>query len=170
MVLLDLVLRCDEHDLHRVMWTDDLLEELVRVWVRNGAKSEAAARTIVQQIESTFRTQRIPANEYQRLVCEMPRNDPDDHVYSAAAVAIAPSTLLTANTKDFPIQPLLQKGVVVLHPDAYFVELVMQEPVEVMQVLTEMVEARSRPPMSRFDLLAALKRSGLAKFAEAMKT
>ena len=77
MVLLDLVLRCDEHDLHRVMWTDDLLEELVRVWVRNGAKSEAAARTIVQQIESTFRTQRIPANEYQRLVCEMPGNDPD---------------------------------------------------------------------------------------------
>ena len=77
MVLLDLVLRCDGHALHRVMWTDDLLEELVRVWVRNGAKSEAAARTIVQQIESTFRTQRIPANEYQRLVCEMPGNDPD---------------------------------------------------------------------------------------------
>jgi len=32
--LLDLILRCDEQDLHRVVWTDDLLDELTKVWVR----------------------------------------------------------------------------------------------------------------------------------------
>lgn len=41
--LLDLVLRLDEAELHRIVWTDDLLDELARVWVDHGARSAVTA-------------------------------------------------------------------------------------------------------------------------------
>ena len=146
---------------------DDLLDELVRVWVRNGARSERSARKIAQQIGATFRMQRVSADEYRHLVDQMPGKDLDDHIHSAAAVAKAPSTLLTANTKDFPVQPLRRKGVAVCHPDDYFVDLLEQEPAAVMEVLTAMFAARSRPPMSLPNVLGTLERSGLTKFVAA---
>lgn len=113
MSLLDLLLRCDEHDLHRVLWTNEVLEELVEVWVRNGARSEASARAIAGQIRATFEDQQIVRAAYQHLIVEMPGRDEDDHVHAAAAVAAAPSILLTANTKDFPAAELGARGVTV---------------------------------------------------------
>lgn len=41
--LLDLILRLDEAALHRVIWTEDLLEELARTWVDKGARSRESA-------------------------------------------------------------------------------------------------------------------------------
>lgn len=93
MSLLDLVLRCDEHDLHRVVWTDDVLEELVEVWVRNDARSEASARAIIDQVRSTFEDQQNVRADYEHLIDEMLGQDEDDHLHGAAAVAAAPSIL-----------------------------------------------------------------------------
>jgi len=123
MSLLDLVLRCDEHDLHRVLWTNDVLEEVVEVWVRNGARSEVSARAIADQIRVTFEDQQVMRTDYEQLIAEMPGRDEDDHVHAAAAAAAAPSILLTANTKDFPEAELGARGVTVRHPDDYFGDL-----------------------------------------------
>lgn len=121
--LLDLVLRCDEQDLHRVVWTNDLLDELVRVWVRNGARSADSARSVTDQIRAVFPDGKVDRMTYEHLVQDMPGEDPDDRPHAAAAVAIAPSVLLTANVADFPAEMLEHLGVSVQHPDDYFVSL-----------------------------------------------
>lgn len=167
MSLLDLVLRCDEQDLHRVVWSEDVLEELVEVWVRNGARSEASARAIVDQIRATFEDQRIARGDYDHLIAEMPGPDEDDHVHSAAAVTVAPSILLTANTKDFPAAELEALGVTVRHPDDYFVDLLAAEPDAVRDVVAGMSSDRQHPPMTVAEVVGALDRAGLVRFAAA---
>lgn len=121
--LLDLVLRCDEQDLHRVVWSNDLLDELVRVWVRNGARSADSARSVTDQIRAVFPDGQVDRTTYEHLVQDMPGEDPDDRPHAAAAVAITPSVLLTANVADFPAEMLEHLGVSVQHPDDYFVSL-----------------------------------------------
>lgn len=170
MSLLDLVLRCDEHDLHRVVWTDDLLDELVDVWMRNGVRSEASARAIAHQIRATFEDQRIPRTDYDHLIADMPGPDEDDHVHAAAAVAVAPSILLTANTKDFPSAELAALGAIVRHPDDYFVDLLAIEPEAMRGVVAAMSSDRKHPPMSVADIVGTLERAGLIKFAAAVRT
>ncbi len=170
MSLLDLVLRCDEQDLHRVAWTDDILAELVEVWVRNGARPEGAARAIADQIRATFDDQQIPRGDYDHLIAEMPGTDEDDHVHAAAAVSAAPSILLTANTKDFPGAELEAMGVAVRHPDDYFVDLLASEPDAVRDVVAGMSNDRQHPPMTVDDVVGALKRAGLVRFAAAFLT
>lgn len=163
--LLDLVLRCDEADLHRVVWTDALLEELVGVWVRHGARSSEAARAVTDQIRSVFASARIELSHYDHLVAEMPGDDLDDHQHAAAAVSVAPSVLLTANLSDFPTAALAERGVIVQHPDEYFVELLAVERDAVVGVLEEMAAARTRPQRTVNDILSTLDRAGLARFA-----
>ncbi len=57
--VLDLLLRCDERDLHRIVWSEDLLRELERVWVRQGARTVGSAQSVTAAIRSTFPDQRI---------------------------------------------------------------------------------------------------------------
>ena len=123
MSLLDLILRCDEASLISVLWTEDLLGELARTWVANGARSVGAAERICGHIRTTFVGQDVPRAEYESLIADMPGTDPDDHLHSAAAVSRAPVTLLTNNVRDFPQTPLANLGVTVIKPDDFFVDL-----------------------------------------------
>jgi len=70
--------------------------------VRNDVRSEASARAIADQIRATFEDQQVLRTDYEQLIAEVPGRDEADHVHAAAAVAAAPTILLTANTKDFP--------------------------------------------------------------------
>lgn len=163
--LLDLVLRCDELDLHRVVWTDHLLDELIKVWVRNGVRSTDSARSVADQIRAVFPDGRVDRSTYEHLVHDMPGEDPDDHPHAAAAVSVAPSVLLTANIADFPAERLERLGVSVQHPDDYFVGLFVAAPHELLGVLLAMADQRRRPPMTLEGILVALRRAGLKRFA-----
>lgn len=147
-----------------MVWTDDLFDELVRVWVRNGARSADSARSVTDQIRAVFPDGQVDRSSYEHLVHDMPGEDPDDHPHSAAAVSVAPSVLLTANITDFPAETLERLGVSVQHPDDYFVGLLGAAPEELLDVLRVMVGHRSRPPMTLEELLATLSRAGLKRF------
>ncbi|MHB1613132.1 MAG: PIN domain-containing protein [Actinomycetes bacterium] len=163
--LLDLLLRLDEASLHEVIWTEDLLGELARTWVEHGARSREAAERIGDDIRSAFVGQDVPRAEYEHLVASMPGPDPDDHVHAAAAVARAPSTIITRNVRDFPARALARRGVVVSRPDGYLVELFEAHPEEIVAVVLEMAVDRTRPPMGPEDVLHALARAGIPRFA-----
>ncbi|MHB1929829.1 MAG: PIN domain-containing protein [Acidimicrobiales bacterium] len=163
--LLDLLLRLDEASLHEVIWTEDLLGELARTWVEHGARSREAAERIVHDIRSAFVGQDVSRAEYEHLVASMPGPDPDDRVHSAAAVVRAPSTIITRNVRDFPARPLARRGVVVSHPDNYLVDLLEAHPIEIVAVVAEMSADRTRPPMGPEDVLGALSRAGVPRFA-----
>ena len=169
MSVLDLLLRCDEHDLHRIVWSEDLLRELERVWVREGARSVGSAQAVTAAIRSTFPDQRIDRDVYASLIDEMPGDDPDDHCHAAAAVAVAPAVLLTAKLRDFPAQPLGERGVTVLSSDEYAVSLLNEHREDLLVVVADMAAHRRRPPMDVDDVLNALARAGLTTFVDTFR-
>lgn len=167
--LLDLILRCDEADLHRIVWTDELLAELERVWVEKGARSAASARKIGDAIRAAFPDQQVSRDRYKSLIDLMPGPDPDDHVHAAAAVAVAPAIVLTMNLKDFPAEALAEHGVQVEHPDAYFTALSDAYPDDLFLVVEQMAAARRRPSMTPAEVIGALARGGLPTFAARLR-
>jgi hypothetical protein len=163
--LLDLLLRLDEASLHEVIWTEDLLGELARTWVEHGARSREAAERICEDIRGAFAGQEVPRAEYEQLIASMPGPDPDDRVHAADAAVRAPSTIITRNVRDFPARALGGRGVIVTRPDDYLVELFEAHTEEIVAVVVEMGADRTRPPMSPQDVLGALSRAGVPRFA-----
>lgn len=170
MSLLDLLLRLDEASLHEVIWSDDLLGELAKVWVRNGARSIEAATRVCDGIRDTFAGQEVPRADYEHLIADMPGKDPDDHCHAAAAVARAPATIITANLADFPAEPLAALGVSVASPDDYLRGLWRRHRTDLVAIVTQMAADRHRPPMTAFDVVDALERAGVPRFANLVRT
>lgn len=164
-VLLDLILRLDEARFHHIIWSEDLLDELTRVWVAKGSRSTASAARICEDIRSAFAGQEVRREEYGHLVADMPGRDPDDRRHSAAASVRAPATIVTANIRDFPVGPLAKRGVTVLRPDAYLCELLDAHAVALTAVISEIASDRKNPPMAATDVLDALTRAGVPRFS-----
>lgn len=167
--VLDLMLRCDEHDLHRIAWTEDLLAELELVWVRQGARSAESARGITDSIPAAFADQEVPRQTYSHLIAGMPGDDAADHQHAAAAVAIAPAILLTANLKHFPAPALAKLGVTVSGVDEYALGLLDDQPDELSEIIDEMSASRQRPRMTPDEIVEALNRAGLKKFGDRIR-
>ncbi|HUP70818.1 MAG TPA: hypothetical protein VM142_13535 [Acidimicrobiales bacterium] len=66
--LLDLMLRLDEAAFHEVIWAEDLLGELVEVWVKKGARSAELAARICDDIRRAFADQEVHRGDYDHLV------------------------------------------------------------------------------------------------------
>lgn len=167
--LLDLMLRLDEAAFHEVIWTEDLLGELVEVWVKKGARSAEAAARICDDVRRAFADQEVRRADYDHLVDSMPGKDPDDHPHAAAAVARAPATIVTANMADFPSKSLGELGVTVVRPDDYLCGLLEAYADGVVGVVAEMAADRRNPPMTSGDVLDALERAGVGRFAAAAR-
>ena len=165
MSLLDLILRCDESSLIDLLWTEDLLAELSRKWVEKGVRSVDEANRICQQIRVAFAGQDVPRAEYESLIDQMPGGDIDDHVHAAAAVSRAPVTILTNNVRDFPGVPLGELGVTASTPDDFLLDLHVSHSADLVDVIVQMAAARRNPSMSTSDVLDALSRAGVPKFA-----
>ena len=102
----------------------------------------------------------------------IPSRHPKYLAYSAQLVhrtvpsrSRAPVTLLTNNVRDFPQQPLATRGVTVVKPDDFFADLAASRLAELVQIVNEMSTSRRRPPMTITDVLGALERAGLRRFA-----
>jgi hypothetical protein len=167
--LLDLVLRLDEAAFHEVVWTEDLFEELAAVWVAKGARSAAAAQKVCGDIRRAFAGQEVSRAEYAHLVDSMPGPDPADHLHAAAAAAVAPAVLLTANTADFPATPPAERGVTVQTPDAYLCELLEAHGDALLEVVAEMAQDHRNPTMTVDEVLGALERCGVRRLVAGLR-
>lgn len=167
--LLDLMLRLDEAAFHEILWTEDLLAELAEVWIEKGVRSPESAARICDDIRRTFADQEVPRADYSHLVDSMPGKDPTDHPHAAAAVARGQSTIVTVNTADFPAQPLAELGVTVVRPDDYLCGLLDEYAEGVAELVVEMAADRRNPPMTAGEVLDALGRAGVGRFAAAAR-
>lgn len=84
---MDLLLALTEDGVHEVLWTDDVLDEWERVIVREQRRTPETAASVVAAIREFFADCRIDRASYERLIDEMPGDDPDDRPHMAAAVA-----------------------------------------------------------------------------------
>lgn len=164
--VMDLLLALTEDGVHQVLWTDELLDEWERVIVREHHRTEETAASVTTAIREFFADSRIGRERYAHLIAQMPGDDPDDRPHMAAAVAAQVDALVTVNLRDFPAGPLGERGVRVVEPDTYLVELFDEQPDEVVATIVRIAGEKSRPPMTPLGVLAALRGAGLARFPE----
>jgi predicted nucleic acid-binding protein len=147
--VMDLFLALSEDAVHRVLWTDDLLDEWGRVIVREHHRTSETAASVTSAIREFFADCRIERELYAHLVATMPGDDPADRPHIAAAVAASVDALVTANLRDFPEEPIGDLGVRVVTPDAYLVELAEEFPSEVAATVVRLAGEKTRPRRPR---------------------
>lgn len=163
----DLVMRLAEIGIFELVWSDYLLDEIERVLVERKRLPQSAAEYFCDCIRETFPGGRIPRSAYEHLLASRTGPDPADHEHSAAAVAGNVNVILSADRTGFPMRdtsPARRR-----HPDEYLAELLNLFPSEIAGVLTEMASSRREPSLVH-DIIAALKRAGLRRFATGATT
>jgi len=159
--VMDLFLALSENGIHEVVWTDELLDEWERVIVREHQRSPASAASVTAAIREWFADSRIDPATYRDLSPDMPGPDPDDHVHSAAAIAAHAAALITWDTAGFPVETLALRGLRVIDPDRYLVEVFEEFPDEVVNTIAEIARSKTRPPKTKNDIISALEQAGL---------
>jgi predicted nucleic acid-binding protein len=175
--LLDLGLRLVERSLHDIRWSDEVLEELERVWDRerrSGRRvpSPGAARAALAGIRRTFPDQRVPTADFAHLVATMPGTDPDDRPHAATALSGGATHLVTADTAGgFPREELAVLGLRVASPDEYYSGIAADYPEDVRRVV-ELMAARRAERVSGFtasDLLDRFEQLELHELVAALR-
>ncbi|MFT3855539.1 MAG: PIN domain-containing protein [Ilumatobacteraceae bacterium] len=101
--VMDVLLALSEDRVHKVLWTDALLDEWVEVIVREHRRTPELASNLAAVVREFFAEDRIERHEYEHLISEMSGEDPDDYEHMAAVVARQPCTLLTHDRDGFPV-------------------------------------------------------------------
>lgn len=159
----DLTLRLADVELHKVLWSEDLLAEVKRVLIDRKGLSPDNATYFCDCIRDAFPDDEVAQKDYQDLIQSRTGPDPDDHPHSAAAMAGGATVLLTSDTKGFPKRDL--GDVRRATPDTYYVELLEAHPDVVLAVVEEMgTHRRDARPIEA--TLEALAKAGMKQFAQ----
>ena len=153
MYLRDTLLRAAEARLYRVYWSEQILEELRRNLVCNGAMDEARALRLLQEMWRYFPDALV--TDHERLIAEMSNHPKDRHVL-AAAVQIGAQVIVTENLRDFPHQVVGKLGIAIQSSDAFLTHLYPLNPARMCRLVREQAAAYIRPPMSLEGLLTHL--------------
>lgn len=175
MSVLDLLMRMTEIGVHEILWSENLLTELERVWEREReagrrVPSVGAARTTLAGVRATFPDSEVPPEAYRHTAQQMPGGDPDDRLHTAAAVAGGATHLLTNDTAGFPPDRIAQLGPIVLSADPYLAAAVEEFPDDMTAIVRSMVERRRRhePDLDVATLLLRWHQQGLEGLARAL--
>jgi predicted nucleic acid-binding protein len=162
----DLLLHCAEEDLFRVLWSEELLAELVEVVPRSGHKSRQAVVGLCTAIREVFPDDEVPRRAYEHLITTMPGTDPDDWAHSAAAIAGKADVLLTRDTKGFPRAALGRRGLRVTTVDQFLCEQFTAFPEDLVRVVRNQVADLTKSRLTVDELLDRLSHpSGVPRFA-----
>ena len=166
--LRDLLLWLAAESVYSPRWTDTIHEEWMRAVLANRPDLTrdqlARTRALMDQVnpESLVRG-------YAGLIPSLALPDEDDRHVLAAAIAAKASVLVTFNLADFPKPVLVPFRVRALHPDAFLVSLLNGEPAAFGEGLRKHRASLRRPPKTREEYLASLRRSGLPTLARRLE-
>jgi hypothetical protein len=99
---------------------------------------------------------------FEKHVQSIQLPDPNDRHVVAAAITCGAEFIITMNTRDFPdnaIAPFMMKAV---HPDAFVLEAIEQQPDAILRIISEQASALRKPAMTVHELLDILQTCGLA--------
>ena len=142
-----------EAGLFDLLWSEQILDEVERNLPKVGLSPDASSRRVTAM--RTGFGAAATVDDFEHLISEMTCDAKDRHVL-AAAVAGCASTLVTFNLKDFPEQSTAGHGIVVVHPDIFLTQLLVEETEQVLAALDAATARLRRPPMTTRDFLASL--------------
>lgn len=152
-------------DLFEVFWTERILAE----WIRNVGIDEDRAKCetrTVPLMRRWFPQATLPPAADEPLG----KTDLGDVHVARAALAIAPSVLLTWNVKDFDLVVLDELGVEVTTPDAFLIGAFDLDPPLLADLTRRAMANLSRSAPSWSDYLDILERNALVGFVDRLRS
>ncbi|GAA0966206.1 PIN domain-containing protein [Frigoribacterium faeni] len=159
--LTDLLLRLADEGAFRPLWSEEVLEEVRRNVVANGI-SEGGIEKRLATMRRFFPDALVTG--YEPLMDSLSCDPKDRHVL-AAAIRSRADVLVTFNLRDFPDASLDPFDVDLVHPDDFLLDQLDLFPGLVVRVLHELAEDYSDPRQDVDDVLEALRRAGVPRFA-----
>ncbi|MWV51110.1 PIN domain-containing protein [Rathayibacter sp. VKM Ac-2803] len=160
----DFLLRLAARGAFRPLWSADVLDELGR-----NLRRSLPPRAVDRRIDAM--RQHFPdamVSGYDSLIGVM-RNHPKDRHVLAAAVRADAAVLVTFDLADFGPASVVGFDLEVRHPDAFLLDQLDLLPELVLEALHEWSDACSAPPLTPLQLVSALERAGVPRFARMLR-
>jgi predicted nucleic acid-binding protein len=167
--LRDLLIRIAQlPHLVQAKWTDEILDEVLDSLRKNLPDiSEEKASRLRERMSAAVRDCLVSG--YEPLVQLLDLPDPDDRHVLAAAIKVNAQLIVTRNRKDFPPEILGQWGVRAKSPDDFVRDVMGIDSQSVWACVQQIVDSRTRRPVTVEDVLGELERDGLVASAAAMR-
>lgn len=153
--LCDFLLRAASADMYRLVWTEEILDEVRRTLVGDLGKSEVLANKRVAAMKAAFPDALVTQHVF--LVSAM-TNDPKDRHVLAAAVASGSQIIVTSNLSDFPPESLTPFSIEAQSPDMFMSDLLELDQEQISEILSLQARALRNPPKKVEDILNELAR------------
>ncbi|CRK60779.1 hypothetical protein [Alloactinosynnema sp. L-07] len=150
----DLLLRLAEADTYRLLWSEQVLQEVERNLPKVTADK---ARKRVDAMRAAFPDAMVTG--YEPLINGMTNHPKDRHVL-AAAVRANTEVIVTANLKDFPAEALTPYDIDAVHPDDFLMDQLDLYPEQTVTCVLEMLADCNHPPITAESFMARF--SGVA--------
>ncbi|GAA1171712.1 PIN domain-containing protein [Nesterenkonia xinjiangensis] len=141
----DLMMRMADARHFRLLWSQDILEEVEKNLVTQLRLSPEAARRRVSAMREHFPDAMV--EDYANLIPAMTNEEKDRHVLAAAIRANA-ELIVTSNTKDFPVTSVGPYEIDVRTPDDFLLDQLDLHPDDVLQITFDIVAQMQNPSMT----------------------
>lgn len=167
--LRDLLIRIAQlPHLVQAKWTDEILDEMLRNLRKNLPDiSEEKASQLRELMNAAVRD--CLALGYEPLVEALDLPDPDDRHVLAAAIKVNAQLIVTWNRKHFPQDKLTPWGVRAKSPDDFVRDVMGIDSPAVWACVQQIVDSRTRRPVTVEDVLVELERDGLVASVAALR-
>ena len=165
-VLREVLVGCARLGLYEALWSERILEEWARATVKLGPEAEVQARGEVAVLKSQFPKACIKPREGDLARLHLP-DENDIHVL-AAAIAGSADVIVTLNAKDFPRQTLAFEGLKRLSPDEFLMDLWLETPAGVEQVVRGVHKVACEMSGEALELRSLMKRARLPRLGKAI--
>jgi predicted nucleic acid-binding protein len=159
--LRDLLIRiAQQPHLVQAKWTNEILDEMLRALKRNRSDiTEEKAAGLRELMNESVRDCQVTG--YRPLIDALELPDPADRHVLAAAIKAGAQLIVTRNLKDFPPKTLAQWGIRPKSPDHFVRDVIDLDPQAVWACVQQIVDSRTRHPVTIDDVLGELQRDGL---------
>ena len=149
-------------------WTDEILDEMLEALRKNLPDiSEEKASRLRELVNAAVRDCLVLGYEPLIEVLDLP--DPDDRHVLAAAIKVNAQLIVTRDRKDFPAEKLAPWGIKAKSPDDFVRDVMGIDSQAVWACVQQIVDSRTRRPVTVEDVLGELERDGLVASAAAMR-
>jgi len=152
--------------LYDPVWSERILEEWARATIKLGPEAEMQARGEVAVLKAQFPNASVRPRDGDMARLYLP-DENDVHVLAAAIMGSA-DVIVTLNAKDFPRQQLAHEGLRRMSPDEFVMDLWMETPAAVDQVVRETHATAQRMLGADIALRALMKKARLPRLGKAL--
>ena len=148
----------------RLFWSEYLIQEVCDVATRGRWRKHGLDRRTVDKQWDAVRASRMSQDEISEKLWQAKMNlitgpDLDDYPHMAAAIAANVSVLITSDKKGFDARMLTAHGIGVQTPDTFLLQLLLETPDVVLDVITRRQTKLQKPPLTLNEYLTHLGKS-----------